>query len=145
MARGMNKVFLLGNLGLDPEPQTTRDGRPAARMRVATSRRWTDREGVRQEDTQWHTVKAYGPLAELCLRFLHRGRKILVEGRLHHYSWEDERKEKRQGTEVVARNIDFLDRKGAGETWEGADAGSGAAAPEPDRPPSRLDFQPPAS
>ena len=114
MASGLNKVFLVGNLGLDPEAFSTREGRPGARMRVATGCAWTDRDGARHEDTQWHTVKAFGPVADTCLRFLQRGSKVLVEGRLHHHSWENEQKETRYRTEVVAARVHFLDRKEGG-------------------------------
>lgn len=129
MSIGVNRVFLAGNLGRDPEPGRTRDGKPSLKLRVATNRAWRDPDGTRHEDTDWHTVKVYGPQAETCGRYLERGRQVLVEGRLHTYSWEDERHERRTATEVVASSVHFLGGRPAD--------GGPAAADDDDGPPTR--------
>ena len=78
---GINKVILVGNLGADPELRYTADGTAVCRLRVATSRRYTDKQGNRQEETAWHRVDAWGKLAEICGQYLSKGRQIYIEGR----------------------------------------------------------------
>ena len=89
MSAGLNKVFLIGNLGSDPESRATQDGRPVVRLRMATNRCWTQPDGEARDETEWHDVKVFGAQGENCLRFLTRGRQVFVEGRLHTSSWED--------------------------------------------------------
>ena len=108
MSVAVNRVMIAGNLGRDPESGETREGRPWVRLRVATNRSWRDPDGTRHEETDWHSVKVFGSPAEACRRFLRTGREVFVEGRLHHYSWEDQNKERRWSTEIVAHNVQFL-------------------------------------
>jgi len=123
----VNKVFVLGNLGRDPEYKFTDGGKPVARLSVATTRRWTNREsGETVEETEWHRVTVWGKQAEMCDKFLSKGNKVHVEGRLRTSSWEKDG-EKRYSTEIVAESISFLsmDRERQGEsTRRNADHGS---------------------
>ncbi len=111
---GVNKVILLGNLGADPELRYTQGGAAVATLRVATSRRYNDREGNPKEDTQWHRVIVWGKQAENCKNFLSKGRQIFVEGRLQTNQWEDRDGNKRYTTEIVAENVQFIGSRGGG-------------------------------
>tara|TARA_Y100001937_G_C7097776_1_gene320971 strand:- start:1140 stop:1490 length:351 start_codon:yes stop_codon:yes gene_type:complete len=112
----VNKVVLIGNLGRDPEIRQTSAGRTLARFSLATSERWTDREGNRQERTEWHNVKAWGSLGEQCERFLRAGRKVYVEGRLESREMTDQQTgQDRRFWDIVAEEVIFLDRDPGGE------------------------------
>lgn len=115
---GINKVIIIGHLGADPEVKTIGNGNTVANMSVATSESWVDKEGQRQEKTEWHRIAAWGKLAEICGKHLHKGRQVYVEGRLQTRSWEDQQGQKRYMTEIVAQTVQFLggagDRKGVG-------------------------------
>ena len=110
----INKVFILGNLGQDPELRYTANGSAVAELRVATSRRWKDKDGNRQEDTQWHRVVVWGSQAEHCAEYLSKGRQVHVEGRLQTRQWEDRDGNKRYTTEIVAQNVTFVGGRGDG-------------------------------
>ncbi len=98
----INKVILVGNLGRDPEIRSTVSGTPVATLSLATNRRWKDREGDRQEQTEWHRVVCFGRQAEVAAQYLSRGRQIYVEGRIQTRSWEDgQTGETKYSTEVV--------------------------------------------
>ena len=104
MSGSVNKVILIGNLGRDPEVRTTSSGDPVATLSIATSRTWADRQGQRQEATEWHRVIVWRKLAELAQRFLAKGSKVYVEGRLETRSWDDQQTgQKRYSTEIVSR------------------------------------------
>ncbi|MGE4132439.1 MAG: single-stranded DNA-binding protein [Bdellovibrionales bacterium] len=105
---GINKVILIGRLGADPEVKTITGGNNVARLSVATSENWTDREGQKQERTEWHRIVVWGKLAELCGKYLSKGRQVYVEGRLQTRSWEDQQGQKRYATEIVANTVQFL-------------------------------------
>jgi len=109
MARGLNKVLIIGHLGQDPEMRFTASGRPVAAFNVATSRRWTDNDGERQEETEWFHVVAWGGLAELCKKRLHKGSQVYVEGRLQTRCWEGPEGQRFYRTELVAQEMVFLD------------------------------------
>jgi single-strand DNA-binding protein len=119
----LNKVFLIGNLGQDPEVRHTNSGQPVANLRVATSRKFKDKEGTWQEQTEWHSVVCFARTAETAGQYLRKGSKIFVEGRLQTRSWEDREGKKQYRTEVVAETLKFLDSKGGGAP---AEAGGGA-------------------
>lgn len=110
----VNKVILIGNLGADPELRYTSGGTPVADLRLATSRKWTDKSGQQQEDTQWHRVVVWGKQGETCKEYLSKGRQVYVEGRLQTRQWEDRDGNKRWTTEVVAENVRFLGGGGRG-------------------------------
>src|SRR6476646_5044930 len=98
---GINKVILIGRLGTDPELKTIGSGQQVARLSVATSENWTDKEGQKQERTEWHRIVVWGKLAELCGRYLNKGRQVYLEGRLQTRNWEDDKGQKRYTTEIV--------------------------------------------
>ena len=119
----VNKVILVGNLGRDPELRTTPSGQAVATLRLATTRRWKDRDGNRQEQTEWHDVVCWGRQAEIAGQYLTKGRQIYVEGRLQTRSWEDKTHgDKRYRTEVVCDNFQMLGSRGSGG---GGDFGGG--------------------
>lgn len=115
---GVNKVIIVGRLGTDPEVKNVSPTQTVARLSVATSENWTDREGQKQERTEWHRVVVWGKLAELCGKYLAKGRQVYVEGRLQTRSWEDPQGQKRYTTEIVANTVQFL---GTGTATEGRD------------------------
>jgi single-strand DNA-binding protein len=117
MAGGVNKVILIGNLGADPEVRFTPGGQAVANFRIATSESWTDKNGQKQERTEWHRIVVWGKLAELCGEYLKKGRQCYVEGRLQTREWTDKENRKNYTTEVVATAVTFLG---------GRDAGAGA-------------------
>jgi single-strand DNA-binding protein len=132
----LNKIMLIGHLGRDPEVRYTADGSPVATFSVATSESWTDKNGNRQEHTEWHTIVAWTRLAELAKRFLAKGRQVYVEGRLRTREWNDRDGNKRRTTEVIATQMVLL-----GSRPQGADAGVqpmdsfAKSASEPSEPP----------
>jgi len=109
MARGLNKVMVIGHLGHDPGMRFTASGRAVAAFNVVTSRRWTDNDGARQEETEWFHVVAWGGLAELCKKRLHKGSHVYVEGRLQTRCWEGPDGQRFFRTELVAQEMIFLD------------------------------------
>ncbi len=120
---GVNKVIIVGRLGADPETKQVGNGGTVARLSVATSENWVDKEGQKQERTEWHRIVVWGKLAEICGRHLSKGRQVYVEGRLQTRSWEDNGT-KKYSTEVVANTVQFLG--GPNERAEsGASAGGG--------------------
>lgn len=122
MAGGVNKVILIGNLGADPEVRFTPGGQAVANFRIATSESWNDKNGQKQERTEWHRIVVWGKLAELCGEYLKKGRQCYVEGRLQTREWTDKENRKNYTTEVVASAVTFLGGRDAGE---GAGSGGG--------------------
>jgi single-strand DNA-binding protein len=118
----VNKVLLIGRLGNNPEIRYTNTGTAVANFNLATSENWNDKNGQRQERTEWHRVVVWGKLAELCEKYLSKGRQCFVEGRLQTRSWDDKDGNKRYTTEIVASTIQFL----GGNAQAGAGAGVGA-------------------
>ncbi len=126
MAGSVNKVILIGNLGADPDVRTTPSGQMVATLSIATSETFNNREGQRQERTEWHRVQLWGKQAELAQRYLTKGRKVYIEGRIQTRSWDDQQSgQKRYSTEVVANQMVFIDSGGGGA---GRDAGGEEAA-----------------
>ena len=114
MARSINKVILIGNLGQDPDMRYTGSGTALCRMRLATAEGYKDREGQFVEKTEWHTVIAWGRLAEICGEYLKKGSRVYFEGSLQTRSWQDREGNTRQNTEIRAREMMMLDSKGRG-------------------------------
>ena len=111
----VNKVILIGNLGRDPEIRSTASGTPVANLSLATNRRWTDKEGNRQEQTEWHRIVVFGRQAEIAGQYLSRGRRIYVEGRLQTNSWEDRQTgETKYRTEIVCENFQMIGGRSEG-------------------------------
>jgi single-strand DNA-binding protein len=124
----VNKVILIGNLGRDPEVRSTPSGQPVASFTLATSRRWKDKNGQRQEQTEWHQIVVWGKQAEIAGQYLTKGKQIFLEGRLQTRSWDDRQTgEKRYRTEVVCDNFQMLGSRGGG--GGGGDFEQGGAAP----------------
>lgn len=115
MARGVNKVILIGNLGSDPEVRYTPDGVPVANFSLATTESWNDRNtGERQERTEWHRLVIWSKLAEIAGQYLKKGSKIYVEGKLQTRSWDDQSGQKRYTTEIRVFEMQMLDSRGEG-------------------------------
>ena len=108
MARGVNKVILVGNLGRDPELRYTTGGTAVANFTVATSDSWTDRNGQKTDRTEWHRVVAWGKLAEISSEYLTKGKQVFIEGRLQTREWEDRNGGKNCTAGVVARDMVML-------------------------------------
>ncbi|MFH1262821.1 MAG: single-stranded DNA-binding protein [Pseudomonadota bacterium] len=116
MAGSVNKVILIGHLGADPEIRYTQGGSPVANLRLATNESWTNKNGQKEERTEWHRVVVWSKLAELAGQYLTKGRQVYVEGRLQTRSWDDKDGTKRYSTEVVATNLQFLGGPGDRKT-----------------------------
>jgi single-strand DNA-binding protein len=114
MATGINKAILIGRLGGDPEVRYTSNGGAVANFTLATNESWTDKQGQKQEKTEWHRVVVWGKLAELCGQYLSKGRQAYIEGKLQTREWTDKEGGKRYTTEVVAQTVQFLGGPGAG-------------------------------
>ena len=124
----INRVILIGRLGKDPEIRSTPNGTTVAKFTLATDERFTDRAGEKQERTEWHNIVAWAKLAEICGQFLRKGKLVYIEGRIRTDSWEDkETKQKRYRTEIIAENMQMLDRKGD-EEGGGSYSGGGSYA-----------------
>ncbi len=118
----VNKVILLGNLGADPEVRYTQSGQAVCSLRMATNEVWNDRDGNRQERTEWHRITVWGKTAELCGQYLSKGRQVYVEGRLQSSEYTDREGINRKGWEVVSDRVVFLS---GGERGPGGGGGGG--------------------
>ena len=107
----LNKVILLGNLGAAPEQRATQNGTTVTSFSVATTERWTGKDGQKQEQTEWHRVVTFGRLAEICGQYLTKGSKVYIEGRLQTRQWNDQNGNKRYTTEIVANEMKMLDSR----------------------------------
>jgi len=105
---GVNKVILLGRLGADPEVRYTSSGTAITNFRMATSTFFTNKEGQKEEKTDWHRVVAFGRLGEICGEYLAKGKQVYIEGRLQTRDWEDKEGKKRYITEVIAQSMQLL-------------------------------------
>ncbi len=110
--RGVNKVILIGNLGKDPEVRYTSSGQAVANFPIATTEVSTNKEGNKQEYTEWHRIVAWGRLAEICGEYLTKGKPVYIEGSIRTRSWEDKTGNTRWTTEIVARNMQMLGSAG---------------------------------
>jgi len=141
MARGVNKVILIGNLGQDPETKYMPSGSAVTNLRIATTEVFKDKEtGQNQERTEWHSVAMFGKLAEIAGEYLRKGSQCYIEGRLRTRKWTDKQGQDRYSTEIVADNMQMLGGRGGGGMGAGADMGGeerpaprarAAAAPQP--------------
>ena len=125
---GLNKVTLIGNLGRDPELRYTANGQPVVNFTLATNEAWTNKNGEREERTEWHRIVAWGKLAEICGEHLAKGRQVYVEGRLQTREWEDREGTKRRTTEITAQQVLMLGRRP--EAAEGSADPADAPRPE---------------
>jgi single-strand DNA-binding protein len=131
MARGINKVILIGNLGADPETRAMPSGTTVANLRVATSESWRDKQtGEQQERTEWHRVALFGRLAEVAGEYLRKGSQVYIEGSLRTRKWQDKQGNERYSTEIVGNDLQMLGGRGgtgAGTSGSPAAAGAGSA------------------
>ena len=131
---GVNKVILVGNLGSDPTVRYTPGGQAVANFNIATTERFNNKAGEREERTEWHRIVAWGKLAEICQQYLKKGKQVYIEGRLQTRQWEDQQGQKRQTTEIVASNMQMLGRVGesggGGGDFSSQDYGSPEPAPQ---------------
>ncbi|HCX89368.1 MAG: single-stranded DNA-binding protein [Deltaproteobacteria bacterium CG12_big_fil_rev_8_21_14_0_65_43_10] len=104
----VNKVILIGRLGADPEVRYTSDGTAVATFRIATTKKWSNQQGEKEEKTEWHRIVAWRRLGEICGEYLSKGKQVYIEGELQTRSWEDKEGNKRWATEVVASNMQML-------------------------------------
>lgn len=111
----VNKVILVGNLGKDPEVRYTPSGTAVASFSMATTERYKDRDGNQQEKTEWHNIIAWRQLAEICGKFLHKGKQVYIEGKLTTRSYDDRDGNKRYVTEIVADQMQMLGSKDDGQ------------------------------
>jgi|SRR5208282_1229925 len=124
----VNKVILIGNLGRDPEVRYLPSGNPVANFSIATSENFTDRNGAKQERTDWHNIVVYGKQAESCGQYLKKGRQVFIEGRISYRNYEaKDGSGKRYVTEIVAQRVQFLGGRGGAGPDEGSDFGGGRA------------------
>ena len=110
----LNKVMLIGRLGADPEIKYSQGGSPIANLRIATDESYTDRNGQRQEKTEWHTVIAFQRTAEICQQYLHKGSLVYIEGKLQTRKWQDKQGQERYTTEIQCQRLQMLERRQEG-------------------------------
>ncbi len=145
MARGINKVILIGNLGADPETRAMPSGTTVANLRIATTENWKDRQsGEQQERTEWHRVALFGRLAEVAAEYLRKGSQVYIEGSLRTRKWQDKQGNERYTTEIVANDMQMLGSRGGG--GGGGDRGSygGGGARESAPPPRDAEYGEPS-
>jgi single-strand DNA-binding protein len=128
----VNKVILIGNLGRDPELRYTQGGQAVANFTLATTDRFSSKDGERQERTEWHRIVAWARTAELCAQYLSKGRSVYIEGRLQTREWEDKEGQKRRTTEIVAQTVQFLGSRDGGSGGPRATGGGSDVPPADD-------------
>ena len=130
MARGVNKVILIGNLGNDPEVRYTAGGGAVVNISIATTESWKDKEsGEQQEKTEWHRVVFFNRLAEIVAEYLKKGSQVYVEGRLQTRKWQDKEGNDKYSTEIVANEMQMLGSRGGGGGGSSASEGGGRQSP----------------
>jgi single-strand DNA-binding protein len=130
MARGINKVILVGNLGSDPEVRYTASGSAVANISVATAESWKDKNtGEKQERTEWHRVVMFGRLGEIAGEYLKKGSQVYIEGRLQTRKWQDKNGNDRYTTEIVANDMQMLGGRAGGSGSASYDNSKAAPAP----------------
>jgi single-strand DNA-binding protein len=144
MARGINKVILVGNLGADPDTRYMPSGKAVTNIRIATSESWKDKQtGDQQERTEWHTVVLFDKLGEIAAEYLRKGSQVYIEGSLRTRKWQDKEGKDRYSTEIVARDMQMLGgRGGAGGGGERGEARSSARPTGEDRAPAPVSNDP---
>src|SRR5256885_14954988 len=130
MARGINKVILIGNLGADPETRAMPSGTTVANLRIATSESWRDKQsGEQQERTEWHRVALFGRLAEIAGEYLRKGSQVYIEGSLRTRKWQGKQGNERYSTEIIGNDMQMLGSRGGGGAGSAPGAGAESAAP----------------
>ena len=139
---GVNKVILVGNLGKDPEVRYTPGGQAVANFTIATNENWTDKQGQKQERTEWHRIVVWGKVAELCGEYLSKGRQVYIEGRLQTREWTNKEGAKQYTTEVVANPVGGVVFLSGGDRGNRGAKSGGAPADDFGAPPPGLDEAP---
>jgi single-strand DNA-binding protein len=126
----INKAILVGNLGKDPEIRTTPTGRTVVNFSMATTEFWNDTEGQRQSRTEWHRIVVFGKLADICGKYLAKGRSVYIEGRIQTRKWQDREGQNRYTTEIVANTMQMLGGRGesgggGGDSYSSGGGGGG--------------------
>jgi len=133
MARGVNKVILVGNLGADPETRSMPSGTTVTNIRIATSESWKDKaSGAQQERTEWHSIALFGRLGEIAAEYLRKGSQVFVEGRLRTRKWQDKQGNDRFSTEIIADNMQMLGGRAGGAGAPSQSERSQSSAPPRD-------------
>jgi len=140
MARGVNKVILVGTLGADPETRSMPSGMTVTNIRIATNESWKDKtSGAMQERTEWHSIALFGRLGEIGAEYLRKGSQVYVEGKLRTRKWQDKQGNDRYTTEIIGDNMQMLGGKGGGMGggersggMSGGERGGGSSAPPRD-------------
>jgi single-strand DNA-binding protein len=128
MARGINKVILIGHLGQDPDVRALPSGSSIANLRIATTESWKDKQsGEFKEATEWHTVVLFGRTAEVAAEYLKKGAQVYIEGRLRTRKWQDKTGNDRYSTEIVGQDMQMLGSRGQGGGARGQGAAAGSA------------------
>lgn len=127
MARGINKVILVGNMGNDPEVRYTPAGAAVTTISIATTESWKDKEGNKQEKTEWHRVVFFGRLAEIAGEYLKKGSQVYIEGKLRTNKWQDKEGQDRYTTEILANEMQMLG--GRNDSGGGGFGGGGQSMP----------------
>lgn len=144
MARGINKVILVGNLGADPETRYMPSGKAVTNIRIATSEGWTDKQsGDKQERTEWHSVVLFDKLGEISAEYLRKGSQVYIEGSLRTRKWQDKQGQDRYTTEVVAREMQMLGGRSGGSGGGMGGAGGPSAGGESRAPAGRTEERAP--
>ena len=134
MARGVNKVILVGNLGADPETRSMPSGMTVTNIRIATSESWKDKtSGAQQERTEWHSIALFGRLGEIAAEYLRKGSQVFIEGKLRTRKWQDKQGNDRFTTEIIADNMQMLGGRGGGGGGMGGGSTGGAERSAPPR------------
>ncbi len=132
MAKGLNRVELIGNIGQDPEKKYLSDGTVVVNFSMATAEGRKNKDGQWEEHTEWHAIRCYGKLADIVMDYTHKGSKVYIEGRLRTRTWEDDQGKKHYKTEIVCLNLLMLDAKKDGGGDEKKPAGKYQDAPQED-------------
>src|ERR1041384_7126188 len=139
MAGGVNKVILVGHLGADPDMRYTPSGQGVCELRLATSESWNDKNGQRQERTEWHRIVVWGKRPEVCSKYRSKGRQVFVEGRIQTRTYDDKDGNKRYITEIIANDVQFLGGGRDGGAGGGGGGGGGRGNRSDDGPPPPAD------
>jgi single-strand DNA-binding protein len=135
MARGINKVILVGNLGADPDTRYMPSGKAVTNIRIATSESWKDKQtGDQQERTEWHSIVLYDKLGEIAAEYLRKGSQVFIEGALRTRKWQDKEGKDRYTTEIIARDMQMLGGRGGAGGGAGGGGGTGGEEPRRSRP-----------
>jgi single-strand DNA-binding protein len=141
MARGVNKVILVGNLGADPETRSMPSGMTVTNIRIATSESWKDKaSGAQQERTEWHSIALFGRLGEIAAEYLRKGSQVFVEGKLRTRKWQDKQGNDRFTTEIIADNMQMLGGRGGGAGAGAGGTGGGERGAAAGGAPPREDY-----